>query len=465
MKIAIIGWGSLVWDPRELNTEGKWLHDGPKLPLEFARISSDLRLTLVIRPKSKWVKTLYINSADSDLKSAISNLQEREKCPNINSIGYYNFLDKTKNIKRIPEEIERELSMWNEVKKYDAVIWTDLGQNFKDKSQMEFNVHNLKIHLAGLKSNEYQLATEYILNAPSQIKTNFRKQIEDFIKLRNEITSTLNSNTSFFNVPREKLMQFYPEVIANSVSQFQGANSLASIEKYGMGISHLLISTEEMIKALVIVMDAKGFEFRKIKGMDIFFKNHEIRFFIGFITFILTLFGEDGMKLVKAIKDNPSKTKELTLLIKNKQEMNTKLKWYFLRKLIIIRNELSWFSKAEAFRQNGFYVDAKGNLVSPLLYTSQDFKDTQLRIEKVNKTIQYCIDAFLSEEEKLVEAINETKQKFQSANYYSLIENELENRRNGKATFFDIFQKFLMEFIESIKSPPSDSDDFFKRIE
>lgn len=39
-QIAIIGWGSLVWDPRDLPIESPWHDDGPELPIEFARISS-----------------------------------------------------------------------------------------------------------------------------------------------------------------------------------------------------------------------------------------------------------------------------------------------------------------------------------------------------------------------------------------------------------------------------------------
>jgi hypothetical protein len=48
MKIVILGWGSLIWDPRDLPHQEPWLDDGPKLPLEFSRISKDRRLTLVI---------------------------------------------------------------------------------------------------------------------------------------------------------------------------------------------------------------------------------------------------------------------------------------------------------------------------------------------------------------------------------------------------------------------------------
>jgi hypothetical protein len=147
-----------------------------------------------------------------------------------------------------------------------------LGQNFKDKTTMEFNVHNAKRHLAQLKIHEYEVARTYILNTPEQIKTDLRKELTEFMNLRNEVVITLNSNSSFFNVPRVKLLHYYPEIVANSHSQFNGAEHLAAVSKFGMAISHLLISTEEMIKALVVVMDAKGFDFRNVKGMDIFLK-------------------------------------------------------------------------------------------------------------------------------------------------------------------------------------------------
>jgi hypothetical protein len=48
MKIACIGWGSLIWDNGNLDSKGDWQNDGPMIPVEFARQSKNGRITLVI---------------------------------------------------------------------------------------------------------------------------------------------------------------------------------------------------------------------------------------------------------------------------------------------------------------------------------------------------------------------------------------------------------------------------------
>lgn len=41
MKIVVLGWGSLIWNPGDLKINSEWQKDGPTLPIEFARVSSD----------------------------------------------------------------------------------------------------------------------------------------------------------------------------------------------------------------------------------------------------------------------------------------------------------------------------------------------------------------------------------------------------------------------------------------
>ena len=78
MEIAFLGWGSLIWDPRNLRTKGEWKNDGPSLPIEFMRLSSRRRITLVIYPGEREVQTLWIKADFEDLDDAIDNLSTRE---------------------------------------------------------------------------------------------------------------------------------------------------------------------------------------------------------------------------------------------------------------------------------------------------------------------------------------------------------------------------------------------------
>ena len=89
MKTAVLGWGSLVWDPRELKTAGQFAPNGPLLPVEFCRISADGRLTLAIDETFGAVCTIYsAPSALEALDAAIENLRLREGMPNARTVGF-----------------------------------------------------------------------------------------------------------------------------------------------------------------------------------------------------------------------------------------------------------------------------------------------------------------------------------------------------------------------------------------
>jgi uncharacterized protein YdaT len=185
MKIVVLGWGSLVWDPRDLRIDGEWRTDGPSLPIEFARVSvsrvsKNRRLTLVLFPSAEKVQVLWNYMDAGDLKEAIENLRKREvpKATNARYIGFAEIDNGSYRCNVIPD-ITSNIKQWANEKSIDAVIWTDLPSNFTEKTKTEFTEENVVKYLESLKHDSKERAEEYIRKAPPQIKTKMRKVIEE----------------------------------------------------------------------------------------------------------------------------------------------------------------------------------------------------------------------------------------------------------------------------------------------
>ena len=175
MKIAFLGWGSLIWDPCNLQILGSWKTDGPFLPIEFARVSQDGRLTLVLYPNASNVQTLWARAALTDLERAIENLRKRERT-SISHIGFVSIPNNRSRCNVVPG-ILPNVRGWAEEKKLDAVVWTDLPSNFQEKTEMRFNEDNAVKYLRSLKGDALRSAEIYIRKAPKQIETRIRRRI------------------------------------------------------------------------------------------------------------------------------------------------------------------------------------------------------------------------------------------------------------------------------------------------
>ena len=178
MRIAILVWGSLYWEPRNLVTTGEWFYDGPVLPIEFARISGGNRLTLVIKPAFDNVTTLYAISAFDTFEEARENLREREGTENINNIGFIDFTNHTQQVRQSNAFIIDILRQWNAEKNFDAVLWSDFSPRFTDVTQQQFTLQNVITFIDNLPDEQKRSALQYTRNTPPQITTRFRNGIE-----------------------------------------------------------------------------------------------------------------------------------------------------------------------------------------------------------------------------------------------------------------------------------------------
>lgn len=182
MLIACLGWGSLVWDPRELPIRGIWHQDGPFLPIEFARQSRDGRITLVIVPDKSvpLVRSLWALFSLNNLVKARAALAAREGITaNIKDhIGVWKNGDKVGGNK-----IVSMISQWAKSLKIDAVLWTNLPPQFEVDTKIQKGYMPSKeevvYYLENIASHEIRKSAErYIRMTPPQIDTEYRRYIE-----------------------------------------------------------------------------------------------------------------------------------------------------------------------------------------------------------------------------------------------------------------------------------------------
>lgn len=172
--VACLGWGSLIWDPRDLPFRGVWHEDGPLLPIEFTRQSLDGRITLVIAPGRAPVRCLWALMAPTDLDAAVAALGRRERIAENRRpewVGRWQAGD------NVPAAIP-SLPARAAARAIDAVVWTALPARFDGEDNKEPSARAVIDYLAGLTGVQRAVAERYIRMAPRQTDTDYRRLIE-----------------------------------------------------------------------------------------------------------------------------------------------------------------------------------------------------------------------------------------------------------------------------------------------
>eukprot|EP00456_Euglypha_rotunda_P070342 TRINITY_DN6235_c0_g2_i2.p1 TRINITY_DN6235_c0_g2~~TRINITY_DN6235_c0_g2_i2.p1 ORF type:complete len:144 (+),score=11.02 TRINITY_DN6235_c0_g2_i2:453-884(+) len=120
---ACLGWGSLIWQPKDLPIRGPWRTDGPAVRVEFGRQSSDGRITLIIDPSASALSCLWTELAANSLAEARRLLRVREQIParNDHHIGWW------PNPSPGTGQIDG-LAAWARARGIDGIVWTALPQ-------------------------------------------------------------------------------------------------------------------------------------------------------------------------------------------------------------------------------------------------------------------------------------------------------------------------------------------------
>ena len=171
--IACLGWGSLVWDPRELPIQRTWFKDGPFVPVEFARQSDDGRITLVLARTASPVRALWAVLDTTEIKVARKGLRERERIVQKNESKH---IDSWSAGQPSPELLPG-LPAWAHSRGVHHVVWTALPPKFGDIEQMPTQEQVVQ-YLGNRTGAQRYNAERYIRFAPKQIDTAYRRDIE-----------------------------------------------------------------------------------------------------------------------------------------------------------------------------------------------------------------------------------------------------------------------------------------------
>jgi hypothetical protein len=185
VKSVFLAWGSLVWDPRGLETAAPFAANGPLLPIEFCSIAADGRLTLAIDEAfGALCKTYSAPSAADTLDAAIENLRAREGLRTSETIGFVEPASGRQSdvaMERHPEAVAT-IGAWAAANGYDAAIWMAVASNFDewDKGGEPFSVSAAIQYLETLEAEDpakFAAALAYIRKAPPEIETPVRERV------------------------------------------------------------------------------------------------------------------------------------------------------------------------------------------------------------------------------------------------------------------------------------------------
>ena len=205
MTLAILGWGSLLWDTdspkgraflstlEHKHPNNTWTRTdaikrpdgGLRLNLEFSRVSATRKgaLTLVIDPVhctyDDRSPVYYAETRRTSIDAVVNDLAVREGTAAAN-IGVW---ERSHDSMRIAEFPLNQIEAWARDTEFTGVVWTNLQCNYdsaiEDPRFVPFASDTATDYLKSLPHNVQQEAVGYICRAPSTIDTALRRYLEN----------------------------------------------------------------------------------------------------------------------------------------------------------------------------------------------------------------------------------------------------------------------------------------------
>lgn len=176
MRIACLGWGSLIWKPGVLPVDAHWRRDGPDLPIDFARESDGGELATVICSTAPMSRVMWSLLRTDSMACARELLRQREKIPSSQprSIGSV-----MRGVAADPRLAYAEaIALWARAQGLDGVVWTALPPRFAGENGRIPGVAQALQYLQTLSEDRRRHAELYVRATPRFVATALREALE-----------------------------------------------------------------------------------------------------------------------------------------------------------------------------------------------------------------------------------------------------------------------------------------------
>lgn len=190
---------------------------------------------------------------------------------------------------------------------------------------------------------------------------------------------------TFLNISRQECLRAYEPMLQNAEMHFRIAKIIADEKEYGPAISHLVLGSEETVKALIIFLDGIGMHIREIKGIKRLFtqhtKRHELSGIFLMMSYVITPCWELLERLRVLIHDLDARKSMsdferalLTVDKKSTESMSASIVDFFTSKIENkIESHYNFWQDAEKSKQKGFYADYENSLLLPANVLENDY--------------------------------------------------------------------------------------------
>lgn len=169
---------------------------------------------------------------------------------------------------------------------------------------------------------------------------------------------------TFLNLPPRKSIGIDTSIYKNALQLKKDAFHLAEYRKsYNSATSLLILSSEEVIKATLVLLHSKGCEVYKIEGAKRFFTNHKIRHQIAQLI-------EMGAGFIDSLK-KWEEVQEKEKFINTKYKLlNTIVNGFMdfaeaIQPFSTSIERIEFIEKFDDMKNQGLYVDYKDGLINP----------------------------------------------------------------------------------------------------